>query len=399
MNKVRLYRWQALDTQGKIRDGEMIATAKDAVFQHLFQEGLQPLSVRFNQRLAASYWRTDDLIVLFRQLATLLQAGLPLVNALTLLASEHHRPGWRCLMREVTQQIAQGRPFSTVIAEHPTVFPNIYRQVIEIGELTGKLDDCCQQLALLQERQQQLHKTVKKAIRYPMIVCVIALLVSLLMLTLVLPEFARIYDSFDAPLPWFTLTLMAFSDWLIAKGPWCVAAIIIAVVIYMKRCHPQPHWQFREQTLLLAVPLISRLICGGCLTQIFQTLAMTQQAGLNLITGLQAAALSINNRCFQQAINEIQHQVTQGIPLHQALAKQRLFPPLCQQLIRIGEESGALDTLLARLAHWNEQQTYQLAEGLAQTLEPIMMLIVGGLVGGLVIAMYLPIFQLGSVMG
>ncbi|WP_411705684.1 type II secretion system F family protein [Edaphovirga cremea] len=241
MNKVRLYRWQALDTQGQIRDGEMIATAKDAVFQHLFQEGLQPLSVRFNQRLTASYWRTDDLIVLFRQLATLLQAGLPLVNALTLLAS--------------------------------------------------------------------------------------------------------------------------------------------------------------EQTLLLAVPLISRLICGGCLTQIFQTLAMTQQAGLNLITGLQAAALSINNRCFRQAINEIQHQVTQGIPLHQALAKQHLFPPLCQQLIRIGEESGALDTLLARLAHWNEQQTYQLAEGLAQTLEPIMMLIVGGLVGGLVIAMYLPIFQLGSVMG
>jgi protein transport protein HofC len=168
---------------------------------------------------------------------------------------------------------------------------------------------------------------------------------------------------------------------------------------YFHRLHPQPRWRRREQAALLHLPLIAPLIKGGCLSQIFRILAMTQQAGLTLIEGLNAAALSIDNLFYRQAIEKVQQQIAQGHTFHSALKQQTLFPSLCQQLVRVGEESGSLDTLLGKLALWHEQQTFERADTLAQTLEPILMLVVGGIVGTLVIAMYLPIFQLGNVLG
>lgn len=154
-----------------------------------------------------------------------------------------------------------------------------------------------------------------------------------------------------------------------------------------------------EQRLLLRLPFISPLIRGSCLSQIFQTLAITQQAGLPLVAGLKAAALTITNDTYQQALKQIQKQISQGAPLYTTLAQHHLFPALCQQLVRVGEESGALDVLLGKLANWHQQQTQDLADNLTQMLEPLLMLVIGSIVGVLVIAMYLPIFQLGDVIG
>ncbi|VEA62684.1 type IV pilin biogenesis protein [Serratia plymuthica] len=334
-----------------------------------------------------------------RQLATLLQAGLPLVNGLQLLAEEHPSAAWRCLLREITEQIRQGQPFSDVIAGQQAIFPLIYRQLIAIGELTGNLDACCLQLAQQQEAQQKLQKKVIKALRYPLFICAVALLVSILMLVMVLPEFAGVYQSFDAPLPWFTQGLLNLSAILIRSGPWLVLMVAGAVFSYFRWLHPQPQWRRREQATLLRLPLIAQLIKGGCLSQTFRILAMTQQAGLTLVEGLNAAALSVDSLFYRQAIETVRQQIAQGHTFYSALGQQVLFPPLCQQLVRVGEESGSLDTLLGKLALWHEQQTFELADTLAQTLEPILMLVVGAIVGTLVIAMYLPIFQLGNVLG
>jgi len=219
------------------------------------------------------------------------------------------------------------------------------------------------------------------------------------MLTLVLPEFAKIYASFDAELPWFTRMLVIASGALISTGPWLVVIFSLCCFGYLQKLHPLKHWQLREQMLLLRLPLTSRLVTDSCLSQIFQTLAMTQQAGMTLIAGLAAASASMSNLHFQAALNQIREQIMQGTPLHKAFVQSPLFPTLCHQLIKIGEESGSLDELLLKLAYLHHDKANSLAETLSQTIEPVLMAVMGVIVGGLVIAMYLPIFQLGSVMG
>ncbi|CNH84678.1 protein transport protein HofC [Yersinia pekkanenii] len=399
MSYQRLFYWKAINTAGQLQTGTLLATEREIVYEHMFRQGLQPLGVKCGKRLSIGYWRGERLVAVTRQLATLLQAGLPLVNSLQLLAKEMDAIPWRCLLQEISQQVSQGQSLSEAMARYPHTFPRLYPPVIAIGEQTGNLEQCCIRLVQQQERQQKLQKKVVKALKYPVFVCIIALAVSIVMLVMVLPEFAQIYQSFDTPLPVLTATLLLMSAFLITYGPYIAVLLTLLYIGYWyTRRHQVPVQQW-EQRLLLRLPFISTLVRGSCLSQIFQTLAITQHAGLPLTAGLDAALLSINNYAYQQALREIQKQIYQGIPLYTALAQHSLFPPLCPQLVRVGEESGALDVLLEKLASWHQQQTQDLADNLTQMLEPLLMLIIGGIVGTLVIAMYLPIFQLGDVIG
>lgn len=397
--KWRLYQWQAIDPSGCIQQGNIIEQNKKSIYQELFTAGLQPLNIRMKQRLTKRFWKNQERVAFVRQLSTLLQAGLPLVNSLTLLANEHSKPAWHCVLSNIAKGVREGKPLSEMILVYPDVFPDIYPQIISIGELTGQLDKCCLQLATQQEQQMALRVKVKKALRYPLIVSVIATIVTLLMLTLVLPEFAKIYASFDAELPWFTRMLINTSDVLIHIGPWLAGIVSLCCFGYLRKLHPHPRWKLREQMLLLRLPLASRLVTDSCLSQIFQTLAMTQQAGMTLISGLAAASSSISNLHFQASLSQIREQIMQGVPLHKAFTGSPRFPALCHQLIKIGEESGSLDDLMLKLAHLHNEKANSLADTLSQTIEPVLMAVMGVIVGGLVIAMYLPIFQLGSVMG
>ncbi|MDN0095723.1 protein transport protein HofC [Yersinia rohdei] len=399
MSYQRLFRWRAINTDGQLQTGTLLAMNKNIVYEHMFRQGLQPLEIKGGKRLSIRYWRGERLIVVTRQLATLLQAGLPLVNSLRMLAKEMDALPWQCLLQEISIQVSQGQSLSEVMALYPHAFPRLYPPVIAMGEMTGNLEQCCLKLAQHQEQQQKLQKKVVKALKYPVFVCIIALVVSIVMLVMVLPEFAQIYQSFDTPLPALTATLLLMSEYLTSYGVF-IALLLISISIgyqYMRRHHP--YWQQWEQRLLLRLPVISALIRGSNLSQIFQTLAITQNAGLPLTGGLDAARASINSSIYQQALKQIQAQINQGAPLHSAIAQHPLFPPLCQQMVRVGEESGALDVLLEKLASWHQQQTQDLADNLTQMLEPLLMLIIGSIVGVLVIAMYLPIFQLGDVIG
>lgn len=395
----RLYQWQAVDTLGSIQQGNSIEINKDIIYQQLFAAGLQPVSIRMKQRLRRHFWKNQERVAFVRQLATLLQAGLPLMNSLTLLGNEHTKPAWNCVLLNIAKGVREGKPLSEMLGQYPDTFPDIYRQIISIGELTGQLDKCCLQLATQQEQQAELRDKVKKALRYPLLVSAIATIVTLLMLTLVLPEFAKIYASFDAKLPWFTQMLINTSEALITTGPWIAGGLLLCCFGYLQKMHPHIHWKLREQRLLLRLPLTSRLVTDSSLGQIFQTLAMTQQAGMTLIAGLAAASASVSNLHFQAELSQIREQIIQGIPLHKAFVQSPLFPTLCHQLIKIGEESGSLDELLQKLAQLHNHKANSLADTLSQTIEPVLMAVMGIIVGGLVIAMYLPIFQLGSVMG
>jgi protein transport protein HofC len=214
----------------------------------------------------------------------------------------------------------------------------------------------------------------------------------------VLPEFAKIYASFDAELPGFTQMLITASEAIVRFGPALTLLIVCGGGLYFHYLHPQETWQRREQGWLLRLPLVKKLISDGCLCQLFQTLVLTQHAGMTLSAGLSAAESAISNLHYKSAVGELTRQLAQGIPLHKALSASPRFPALCRQLVKIGEESGSLDTLLQKLAHWHAEQANELADNMAQKIEPLMMLFMGIVVGGLVIAMYLPIFNLGAAM-
>lgn len=397
MSAQRLFIWQGIDNKGHLHQGEVVAKDRQFARQQLLTQGYYPIKLTLKAQLRKKCWRPAARVAFTRQLATLLHAGLPLVNSLQIIARQHESAAWRYLLGQLQQHVAQGLPLSSGLAAHPHVFPPLYRQLITTGELTGQLDRCCLQLAQQQERVMQIRKKVHQSLRYPLFVLIVALLVTLLMLLFVLPEFATIYQSFEAPLPWFTQWLLQSSATIQNGGGYFLLFGTIAIGSYWRFLHPQPLWQSREQRCLLSLPLLNPLLSTSALSRIFRTLAMTQATGIPLLAGLQAAKEIAGHLFYTQALHEIQQQVSQGVALQDAFYQQPLFPPLAQQLIRVGEESGMLEEMLTKLAVSYEQQAEELATKLSQALEPIMMLVIGGIVGTLVIAMYLPIFQLGNV--
>lgn len=394
-----LYLWQGLNDGQRLSNGELDANSVSHAKRELLLQGVLPMRIRSVGRLDKCKWSPSVLMIITRQLATMLSAGLPLANCLQLLASEHPQPMWRYLLKRIHWQVSQGYPFSQVLDGYPQIFPVIFRELIATGELTGRLDICCLQLAEQQEKLGRLQQKISKALSYPLFVLIIALAVTLLMLIFVLPEFAEVYASFDAELPAFTRWIMGFSDLLRDYGFVWLILLIISLIFYQKKLRLKADWQEREQQLLLKLPLCGNLLKLGCLARVMRTLTMTQNAGVPLLAGLRIAANSANNPLFKRATLMILVQIEQGVTLHQALQNQPLFPTLSRQLIRVGEESGSLDIMLEKLAAIYEQEVENVTEQLTQKIEPLLMVVLGIIVGGLVIAMYLPIFQLGNVVG
>ncbi|MCZ4059281.1 protein transport protein HofC [Pantoea sp. LMR881] len=398
MANLNLYNWQAVDNKGELQNGNGLAPDADCLLSQLTERDLLPVSWKREKVYRPRDWKWQQKIDLIRQLATLLKAGLPLSEGLTLLAEGHPHSGWRTLLLTLQQRVLAGEPFSQAMRHWPDIFPPLYSALMEVGELTGQLDVCCGQLAQQQARQQFLWNKVIKALRYPLFILLIAIIVSCGMLLFVLPEFVSVYAAFDAPLPAFTAAVIQLSQGLQAWGVTLALIMILMLYGWQQLRRHSTHWQRHEQRLLLHLPVVAGLWRGSQLAQIYTLLQLTQQAGLTLLQGLQAVQVTLSSLVWRDAIVALQQHIAEGKPLHQALTDHPLFSPLCYQLIRVGEEAGTLDTMLARLAEWHEEQTLTRADSLAASLEPMMMVVIGGIVGTLVIAMYLPVFGLGEAM-
>ncbi|QZN95069.1 protein transport protein HofC [Symbiopectobacterium purcellii] len=394
----KLYSWLALTSDGELQRGESIGNARQHIYLGLAQRGYQPLRVRYRQTLTQRYWKAVARIALFKQVAALLQAGLPLLNALRLLAEQHERPGWRCLINALADDIAEGDSFSDVLRRYPQVFPGLYPTLVAVGEMTGKLDVCCQQLAMQQEQQLQLQKRVKQALRYPGFVLGVSITVSIIMLIAVLPEFASLYASFETPLPPLTQHVLALAE-RVTHHALLLFTLPVSIVLGYPVCRARSMALRRqEERVLLKIPLLGALLRGEALSYLFTLLALTQRAGLTLPAGLTAAA-TLPYFAYQEALSSILRNIEQGNSLQQSMTPySTLFPAPCAQLIRVGEETGALDNMFDQLAQWHQQQTAQRTETLTHTLEPLLIVLIGGIIGTLLIAMYLPIFQFGNVM-
>lgn len=395
MKYLRLFIWQAPNGNTSEIAAYSIAHAK----QLLIVQGKVAVKIKASVRLEKRCWQLASLSLITRQLATMLQAGLPLAHCLGLIAAEHPQPAWRYLLKQLQDQISQGKAFSSALSEYPDAFPTLYRELITTGELTGKLDQCCLLLAEQQDKLIQLQKKIRKALGYPIFIIIVAAIVVLLMLTLVLPAFSEIYQSFNAPLPKFTQSLISLSGLILNYGVFILLFPSMIIGYYFKKLRHKANWKQWEEKVLFKLPLCGDLLRINGLAKIFRTLSMTQHAGISLTTGIKSAANASGSIQYLQSLLNILKLIEQGTPLFKALHQQTLFPPLSYQLIRVGEESGMLDSMLDKLAHIYETEAENLADNLSSRIEPVIMMVLAIIVGGLVIAIYLPIFQLGNVMG
>lgn len=394
MSTKKLWRWKGISLSGEAREGVLWAADRLTAMGELQRQQVTPLALK-RCTVKASGWRGEVSCQLIQQLATLLQAGLTLSTSLLLLGRQHPSRQWQALLNSLAGDLENGKALSAAMQAWPQVFPPLYLAMVRTGELTGKLDECCFQLARQQQNQRQLVQKVKKALRYPLIIVLLALSVMLGMVWLVLPEFANIYQTFNAPLPALTRGVLAFADNLQRLGPFLLALLMLMAITAIL-LHTHPRWQRLRQRLLLATPVVGTLTRGQKLSQIFTVLSLTQSTGIAFLQGLESVEETLTCPYWRDVLRQLCQQISEGTPIWQALSNSGEFSPLCQQLVMTGEASGALDTMLSNLARHHSEATWQQADNLAALLEPLLLMVTGVIVGTLVVAMYLPVFQLGD---
>lgn len=377
-------------------EGSLWADTRLSLIAALDQRHITPMRIK-RIGVKSSHWSRTRSSEAIYQLATLLKAGLTLSEGLALLAEQHPSSQWQALLRTLAYDMEQGISLSTSLAQWQHVFPPLYQSMIRTGELTGKLDDCCFELARQQKEQQHLADKVKKALRYPVIILTTAVMVVVAMLHFVLPEFAAIYRTFNVPLPALTQGIITVAHYSSQWG-WLAGFIGLMAGVTYRLARQKTWWLIQRQRLLLRCPVIGPLIRGQTLTQIFTVLSLTQSAGIPFLRGLESVSETLACPFWLQRLVQIHRDISGGKPIWQAFKDTGEFTPLCLQLVRTGEASGSLDAMLHNLARHHSENTLSQAEDLAALLEPTLLVITGLIIGTLVVAMYLPIFHLGDAM-
>lgn len=398
MANVHMWRWEALDDTGAKQTGTDPGENRHAITALLINQQLTPLRIT---RLINRESRSEHMahrIHLLRQLATLLHAGITLPDSILLLARQHASPVWQGMLKQAAERLGKGEALSDIFSDWPGFFPPLLTALIRTGEVTGTLDNCFMHLAHQQEQQQCLQKKVAKALRYPGFILCMVIAVTVGMLGFVLPSFADVYASFNTPLPALTRGLITLSERVIEYAMFLfVFSVFIAAGLFWPN-KPQA-WHVFWREFQLRTPLIGTLANAAQRSQIFMILALTQQAGISLLQGLYLVEDTLPTGSWREAISRLCHQVSEGVSMGSAMAEYRQFTPLCCQLVHTGEQSGALDNMLLKLAEWHNEATLEQADALTQQLEPLLMIITGVIIGVLVMAMYLPVFHMGDAIG
>jgi len=396
----RIWVWTGVDTHGAKVQGETRAPSLRLVRAELRRQGISPQQIRRQRTplpLSARFSRGisgREIAVFTRQLATMLSAGIPLVQALGLIASANRNPRMTRTITEVAREIAHGAPVFDALARDPAVFDPLYRHLVRVGEGTGTLDTVLERIASERERREQLKGRIVKALVYPAAVLAMALVVSLVMLIYVVPQFEQTFRGMGTELPAFTQAIVGLSRLM---GTWwwvLLAGLVLGGFGLARMWRNSPVLRERGDRLLLRLPLIGGLFSKLAVARFARTLATTVQAGMPLVEALTIIAAATGNRVFAAATTRMVGEISAGGSLQAAMRGSGLFPPMAVQMVAIGEEAGALDTMLHKLAGFYEEELGNAVDALSSLVEPAIMLVIGVLVGGLVIGMYLPVFNL-----
>ncbi|HPQ26785.1 MAG TPA: type II secretion system F family protein, partial [Gammaproteobacteria bacterium] len=338
-----------------------------------------------------------DIAIFSRQLATMMSAGVPMVQAFDIVGRGHNNPAMAEMILAIKADVEGGTSLTAALRKHPLYFDDLFCNLVEAGEQAGVLETLLDKIATYKEKTESLKAKIKKALFYPTAVIVVAILITSIIMIFVIPQFKDLFSSFGADLPAFTRFVITLSDF-VAAWWWAILAAVVGAVVFASNVWKRSP-KFREtlDRLLLKVPVIGSIMHKAALARFCRTTATMFTAGVPLVEALQSVSGATGSAVYGKAVLVMRDDVATGQSLQLAMRQQGLFPHMVIQMVTIGEESGALDDMLAKVADFYEEEVDNAVDALSSLLEPLIMVVLGTVVGGLVIALYLPIFQLGSV--
>lgn len=395
--KEHLYVWEGKDKHGKQMRGEMKAGGQAMVQAQLRRQGVFVTSVRKRHFGGRQGLRRQDLAVFTRQLATMIRAGVPLLQCLDIIARGQTSLALGRILQQVRHDVATGNDLSSALAKHPEFFSPLYCNLVAVGESAGVMDTTLDRLAVYEEKALALRNQIRSALMYPSAVMAVAVVVVAVILIVVVPTFKDVFASFGAELPLLTRVVISMSEslarwWWLALG--VLAALVFAVRAFVKGSE---NLQYALDALVLRLPVVGDLVGKALVARWTRTLATLFGAGIPLVDALGSVANAAGNRVFSQATLQIQRDVSTGQRMTLSMEGTGAFPPMVVQMASIGEESGSLDQMMGKTADFFEAEVDEKVKGLSSLLEPLIIVILGTLIAGIVVAMYLPIFQLGSI--
>ena len=379
--------------------GEVVAKDEQDARAKLARRRVKVISLHKKKKVREKKITQGDITVFTRQLATMMKAGLPVMQAFDIVAKGHSNAAMTRLLMEVRNDIEQGTSMANAFRKHPKYFDDFYCNLVDAGEAGGVLESLLDKLAVYKEKTLAIKKKIKSALTYPIAVVVVAIVLVMIMMMFVLPEFKKVYDGMNAPMPALTQFMMGISDFMVAWG-WLVIIIMIAAVAGFIQWHKRsPDLQKRVDGMLLKMPIFGNIVEKGTIARWARTTATLFTAGVPLVEALDSVGGASGNIIYEEATKSIRNQVNQGTSLTTAMSSTDLFPNMVLQMTSIGEESGALDDMLNKAAEFYEEEVDNAVATLSSLMEPIIMVVLGSIIGVILVAMYLPLFNLGNVVG
>ena len=399
-----VFAYEGKDKSGRKTKGEITSTNANVAKAELRKQGINPTKVtkkrrEFNLAQIGAKVTPGDIALFTRQLATMMKAGVPLVQSFEIVADGMDNPPMKELILKIRDEVSSGNSFAHAIKTQPEHFDDLFCSLVNAGEQSGALETMLERLATYKEKTEALKGKINSAMKYPIAVLVVAGVVSGILLVKVVPQFEQIFAGFGAELPVFTQMVVDMSEF--AQEWWLAGIAAIAVIYFTYREANRRSKAVRDgqQRLSLKLPIIGDILDKSCIARYARTLSTTFSAGVPLVDALDSVAGAAGNIVYLEAINKIREDVSSGIQLNVSMKQQNIFPNMVIQMVAIGEESGALDDMLDKAATYYEEMVDNAVEGLTSLMEPVIMSFLGVVIGGLIIAMYLPIFSMGDAIG
>lgn len=400
ISRLTTYTWIALDKRGQKMRGEMPSKNASLVKAELRRQGMNPQTVKEKSKplfgAAGSSIKPRDISIFSRQIATMMKAGVPMVQAFEIIASGQRNVRMKNLLIDIKTSLEGGNSLHEALAKHPVQFDELYCNLVKAGEAAGVLDTVLDTVATYKERMEAMKAKIKKAMFYPAMVLSVAVIVSLVLLIFVVPVFSKVFKDAGAAMPAFTQMIINASDFVKNNGIFilvALVAIIVGLVMLYKR---STAFAQALDRLSLKIPIIGNILRESAIARFARTLGVTFKAGVPLVEALDAVAGATGSVVYGNAVRQMREDISVGHRLELAMRQTDLFPNMVVQMTAIGEESGALDTMLYKIAEFYEEEVNNAVDTLSTLLEPLIMVIIGILVGGMVIGLYLPIFKLAG---
>jgi type IV pilus assembly protein PilC len=392
-----VFEWEGKDKNGKTVRGELRTGGEAAVGATLRRQGIRVTKVKKRKLSGGKAIKQKDIAVFTRQLSTMMKAGVPLLQSFDIVARGSTNPRMTRLLNEIRSDVETGTSLSTAFRKHPQHFDALYCNLVEAGESGGILEQLLDRLALYQEKTMALKQKIKSALTYPIAVMVVAFVVLCVIMIFVIPSFKQVFSSFGASLPAPTLFVIAMSEFFVSYW-WLIFGILGGGgYFFFQSWKRSEKMQKAMDRLLLRIPVFGDLIDKSIIARWTRTLSTMFAAGVPLVEALDSVGGASGNAVYIEATEKIQRDVSTGSALTTAMQSANVFPTMVLQMAAIGEESGALDHMLSKAAEFYEEEVDEMVKGLSSLMEPFIIVILGTLIGGIVVSMYLPIFKLGSV--